>query len=220
MDFLFNSTKSIDFSTPKLELKLYPGVSVAISNIKSKNYPFISSYQNVLLDQTITLAPKSTRVVSISPDDKIFKKGTSFKLDKDLQQKGIYTYNTYSNHDEKTLPIMLNNPKESKVIISKGSIGQTFEDIETDSKTIYSVAGNIAFMEVLFNKNEHLDHFFHVSEQSKEQLFFKNASIGEKHKISKRKNKEILKQKELHYTNKYELETYFSKELKGPETQI
>ena len=104
MDFLSNSTKSIDFSTRKLELKMYPGVSVAISNIKSKNYPFISSYQNVLLDQTITLAPKSTRVISISPADKVFKKGTSFKLDKDLQQKGIYTYNTYCNHDEKTLP--------------------------------------------------------------------------------------------------------------------
>ena len=195
MDFLSNSTKSIDFSTPKLELKMYPGVSVAISNIKSKSYPFISSYQNVLLDQTITLAPKSTRVISISPADKVFKKGTSIKLDKDLQQKRIYTYNKYCNHDEKTLPIMLNNPKESKVIISKGSIGQTFEDIETDSKTIYSVADNIAFMEVLFNKNEHLDHVFHVSEQSKDQLFFKNASIGENHKNSKRKNKDILKQK-------------------------
>ena len=109
---------------------------------------------------------------------------------------------------------MLNNPKESKVIISKGSIGQTFEDIETDSKTIYSVADNIAFMEVLFNKNEHLDHIFHVSEQSKNQLFFKNSSISENHKNSKKKNKELLKQKELDYTNKYELETDFSKELK------
>ena len=214
MDFLSNSTKSIDFSTPKLELKMYPGVLIAISNIKSKSYPFISSYQNVLLDQTITLAPKSTRVISISPADKVFKKGTSFKLDEDLQQKGIYTYNTYCNHDEKTLPIMLNNPKESKVIISKGSIGQIFEDIETDSKTIYSVADNIAFMEVLFNKNEHLDHIFHVSEQSKDQLFLKNSSISENHKNSKKKNKELLKQKELDYTNKYELETDFSKELK------
>ena len=64
-------------------------------------------------------------------------------------------------------------------------------------------------MEVLFNKNEHLDHFFDVSEQ-KDQLFFKNASIGENHKNSKGKNKEILKQKGLKYTNKYELETDFS----------
>ena len=60
---------------------------------------------------------------------------------------------------------MLNNPRESKVIISKGSNGQTFEDIETDSKTIYSVAHKIDLMKVLFNKNEHLDHIFHVSEQ-------------------------------------------------------
>ena len=36
MDFLSNSTKSIDFSTPKLELKMCPGVSIIISNIKSK----------------------------------------------------------------------------------------------------------------------------------------------------------------------------------------
>ena len=117
------------------------------------------------MDQIITLAPQSTRVISISPAIQIFKKGTSFKLDKDLKQKVIYTYNTYCNHDEKTLPMMLNNPKESKVIISKGSIGQTFEDIETDSKTIYSVADKIALMEVLFDKNDNLDHIFHVSEQ-------------------------------------------------------
>ena len=91
MDFLSNSTKSIDFSTPKLELKMYPGVSVAISNMKSKSYPFISIYQKVHWDQTITLAPKSTRVISLSPADQVFKKGTSFKLDKDLKQKGIYT---------------------------------------------------------------------------------------------------------------------------------
>ena len=58
------------------------------------------------------------------------------------------------------------------------SFSQIFEDIKTDSKTIYSVADKIAFMEVLFNKNEHLDHIFHVSKQSKDQLFFKNASIG------------------------------------------
>ena len=70
-------------------------------------------------------------------------------------------------------------------------------------------------MEVLFNKNEHLYHNFHVSEQLKDQLFFKKASIGENHKNSKRKNKEILKQKELDYTNKYELEIDFSTELKN-----
>ena len=65
----------------------------------------------------------------------------------------------------------------------------------------------------MFNKNEHLDHFFHVSEQSKDQLFFKNASIDENQKSSKRKNKEILKQREVDYTNLYELETDFSNEL-------
>ena len=76
-------------------------------------------------------------------------------------------------------------------------------------------------MEVLFNKNEHLDHIFHVSEQSKDQLFFKKASIGENHENSKRKkNKEILKQKELDYTNKYELETDFSMELKDPKPNL
>ena len=99
---------------------MYPGVSVAISKIKSKNYLFISSYKNVLLDQTITLTPKSTRVISISPADKFFlKKRTSFKLDKDLQQKGIYTCNTYYNHDEKALPIMLSNLKNRRSLYPK-----------------------------------------------------------------------------------------------------
>ena len=90
---------------------------------------------------------------------------------------------------------MINNPKESKVIITKSSIGQIFEDIETDSKTIYSVADNIAFMEVLLSKSEHLDHIFHVSEQSKDQLFFKNASISENHKNAKRKKQRSFETK-------------------------
>ena len=81
------------------------------------------------------------------------------------------TYNTNCNQDEKTLPIRLNNPKESKIIISNGSIGQTFEEIETDSKTIYSVANNIAFMENLFNKNELLDNFFSGKRTIKRSTF-------------------------------------------------
>ena len=95
MDFLSNSTKSIDFSTQKLELKMYPGVSVAISNIKSKSYPFISSYQKVLLDQTIALAPKSTRVISISPADKVFKKKHRSNLIKTYNKKE-YTLITHN----------------------------------------------------------------------------------------------------------------------------
>ena len=35
--------------------------------------------------------PKSTRVISIEPPNLVFRKGTSFKLDKTLEQKGMFT---------------------------------------------------------------------------------------------------------------------------------
>ena len=94
------------------------------------------------------------------------------------------TYNTNCNQDEKTLPIRLNNPKESKIIICNGSIGQTFEEIETDSKTIY----NIAFMENLFNKNELLDNFFSGKRTIKRSTFLsKMIQLVQLKKIEKEK---------------------------------
>ena len=131
MDFISQNFKSINFPNLNLELKKYPDITVPISIIKSKSYPYLSIYRNVLLDKNITIAPKSSRVTSISPAGIVFKVGTSFRIDKSLEQKGINAKSTYCRNEIKSMSIVLKNSRESKVdIINKGVIGQTFENIE------------------------------------------------------------------------------------------
>ena len=67
MDFISHNIKSITFSNLSLELKKFRDITVLISIIRSKSYPYLSFYQNVLLDKKVTIAPKSSRVISISP---------------------------------------------------------------------------------------------------------------------------------------------------------
>ena len=126
MDFISHNIKSINFPNLNLELKKYPDITASISIIRSKSYP----YQNVLLDKKITIAPKSSRVISISPAGMLFKVGTSFRIDKSLEQKGINAKSTYCRNEIESMPIVLKNSRESKVDINKGVIGQTFENIE------------------------------------------------------------------------------------------
>ena len=114
MDFISYIFKSINFPNLNLELKKYPDVRVPISTIRSKSYPYLSFYQNVLLDKNITIAPKSSRVISISPAAMVFKLGTSFRIDKSLEQKGINAKSTYCRNEIKSMPIVLKIPENQK----------------------------------------------------------------------------------------------------------
>ena len=130
MDFISHNIKSINFPNLNLELKKYPDMTVPISIIRSKSYPHLSFYQNVLLDKNITIEPKSSCVISISPAGIVSKVGTSFRIDKFLEQKGIIAKSTYCRNEIKSMPIVLKNSRESKVDINKGVIEKTFENIE------------------------------------------------------------------------------------------
>ena len=107
MDFISQNFKSINFPNLNLELKKYPDITVPISIIRSKSYPYLSFYQNVFLDKNITIAPKSSRVISISPAGMVFKLGTSFRIDKSLEQKGINAKSTYCRNEIKSMRIVL-----------------------------------------------------------------------------------------------------------------
>ena len=89
MNFIWHNIESINFPNLNLELKKYPDITVPTSVIRSKSYPYLSFYQDVLLDKNITIAPKSSRVISISPAGITFKVGTAFRIDNSLEQKGI-----------------------------------------------------------------------------------------------------------------------------------
>ena len=147
---------------------MYPGKAVSMSNNGSKSYPYLSLYKTVILDHSIIIEPKSTRVFSIEPPNLVFRKRTSFKFDKTLEQKGIYTYNCL--REEKSIPIICNNLPDQKNLIPKGSLGDTNENIEMNSKPKYSASDNT----LLLNNDEEFNQVFHMSEQLKTQLIQDN----------------------------------------------
>ena len=114
---------------------------------------------------------------------------------------------------------MLNNPQNTKVVIQKGPIGYTLEDIEIKQDTEYSVVDNVAFINHLMNSDTNWDQIFHVSEKqgpkiSKIQSFFETNKTPEKQmKTEKRKRQQD-------FTNNYELETDFSDDLKDLKPQL
>ena len=217
-DFLESTVKSIDLTTPKIDLKTYPEVAVTLSRYQTKSYPYISSYKIVTLDQQLPLAPKSTRVISIRPPNEFFRKGTSFVIGSELQAQGIYTYNVQCFRKEKVLPIILNNPQNNKVVIQKSPIGHTLEDIEIRQDPEFSVVDNVAFINHLMNSDTNWDQIFHVSEKqgpkiSKIQNFFASKTPEKQKKTEKRKRQQD-------FTNNYELETDFSDDLKNLRPQL
>ena len=171
MDFLESTVKSIDISTPKIDWKTYPEVAVKLSRYQTKSYPYVCSYKIVTLDEQLPLAPKTTRVISIRPPIEFFRIGVSFVIGRELQAQGIYTCNAQSFRKEKELPIMLNDPQNNKVVIQKGPIGHTLEDIEIKQDTEYSVVDNVAFINHLMNSNTNWDQIFHDSEKQGPKKF-------------------------------------------------
>ena len=111
MDFISHNIKSENFPNLNLELKKkYPDITVTISIVKRKNYPYLSFCQNILLHKNV----KSSRKISIFPAGIVFKVGTSFRIDKSLEQKGINAKSTYCRNETKSMPIVLKNSRESK----------------------------------------------------------------------------------------------------------
>ena len=77
---------------------------------------------SVELSQDMTIAPYSTRVLTIIAKDEdkhLFRKGTSFRLHKSVLDTGIYTYHVYCSHDESKYPLMLNNPNPNSTTFKK-----------------------------------------------------------------------------------------------------
>ena len=73
--------------------------------MRSKRYSYLSLYKTVILDHSIIIDPKSTRFISIEPPNLVYRKGTSFKRDKTLDQKEytpisqtVFVKKVYSHH--------------------------------------------------------------------------------------------------------------------------
>ena len=164
MDFLNFATKSIEFTTPKLNVKIYPNVSITLSKYQTKSYPFVNQFEKVVLNRPFELAPKSSRVLKITPSNQFFKQGAFLVIDNRLQDKESYKYNVYCVRKEKELPVMLNNPGDRKVSIDKGSIGYTLEKVCQKTQK-YTLIDNVLFVDVLTETETDFNHIFHVTEK-------------------------------------------------------
>ena len=86
---------------------------------------------SVKLSQGLTIAPYSMQVLTLlAKDENIhsFRKGTSFRLQKNVLGTGIYTYHVYCSHDESKYRPMLNNPNLNNKANKKAVLGSTLLD--------------------------------------------------------------------------------------------
>ena len=212
MDFLNFATKSIEFTTLKLNLKKYPNVSITLSKYQTRSYPFVSKFEKVVLNKPFELAPKSSRVLTIIPSNHFFKQGTSFIIDNRLQDKGIYTYNVHCVRKEKELPIMLNNPGDRKVTIDKSSIGYTLEICQKTQE--YTLIDNVAFLDLLTEIETDFNHIFHVNEKVENPIKTLENPKLDKTDIRQKLKKVQKKIQEKVFADHHKLETDFSQDLK------
>ena len=105
---------------------------------------------SVELLQDLTLAPYSTRVLTLTAKDEekhLFRRGTSFPLHKTVLETGICTYHVYCSHDESKYPLMLNNPNPNSITIKKGILGYTLLVCSQETTQTMSVIDNVAIID-------------------------------------------------------------------------
>ena len=81
-----------------------------------------------MLNRPFELAPKPSRVLTITPSNQFSKQGTSFIIYNRLQDEGINTNIVYCER-KKEMSIMLNNPGDRKITIDEGSKRYILEEI-------------------------------------------------------------------------------------------
>ena len=92
MDFLAKFGEFISLRNPMPILTIFPGKSVKISPYLEKLFPYFSQVNSVELSQDLTIAPYSTRVLTLIAEDEdkhLFRKGTSFRLHKMFSTLGF-----------------------------------------------------------------------------------------------------------------------------------
>ena len=133
-----------------LILTVFPGKCVKLSPYLDIPFPYSSQVNSVELSQDLTIAPYSTRVLTLIAEDEVkhlFRNGRSFGLDKNVLDTGIYTYHVYCSHDESKYPLMLKNPSPNSITIKKGILGYTLLDFTQQTAQMMSVIDNVAFID-------------------------------------------------------------------------
>ena len=162
----------------------------------------------VELSQVIPLAPYSTWVLTLLAkveDKQLFKKGTSFRLHKDVFDTGIFTYQIFCSQDESKYPLVLNNLNRSSLIFKKGILGYTLLDWSQEM-TQTSVIYNVAFNELVKAFGSELNKDLH--DCSTEPYIPSSTKIDSQNKMSEMA------------VSQNELVTGFPNEVKFPQPRM
>ena len=130
MEFLVKF-EFINLRNPMLILTVFPGKIVKFSPYLDKSFQYYSQMNSLELPQTLTIAPYSTRVLTLIAKDegkRFFRKGTSFRLHRNVLDTGTNTYRAYSSYDESKYSLMLSNPNPNSITIRNGFLCYTFLD--------------------------------------------------------------------------------------------
>ena len=149
-DFLAKIGEFFNLSNPMLISTVFPGKCVKLSPCLDKPFPYFSQVNSVELSQDLTIAPYSTRVLTLIANDEyksLFQKGTSFRLHKNVLDTGIYTCHVYCSHDESKYPLVLSNPNPNGITIKKGILGYTLLDCTQETAQTMSVIDNVTFID-------------------------------------------------------------------------
>ena len=185
IDFIANFGELINLRNPMLILTVFPGKCVKLSTYLDKPFPYFSQVNSVELSQDLTIAPYSTRVLTLiakDEDKQLFRKGTSFRLHRNVLDTGIYTYHVYCSQDESKYPLMLNNPNPNGITIRKGILGYTLLDCTQETTQTMSVIDNVAFIGFVKAFDSELNNDMHVC--STEPYIYSLTEIDSRNKLS------------------------------------
>ena len=185
MDFLAKFGEFINLRNPLVILTVFPGKCVKQSPYLDEPFTDFSQVNSVELSQDLTISLYSMRVLSLIAKDEdkhFFRKGTSFRLHKNVLDTGIFTYHVYCSHDESKYPLMLNNPNPNSINIEKGILGYTLLDCTQETTQTMNVIDNVAFIDFVKAFESELNNDMHVC--STEPYIYSLTEIDSRNKLS------------------------------------
>ena len=165
MDFLAKFGNFINLRNPMLILTVFGGKCVKLSTFSDKPCPYFSQVNSVELSQDLTIAPCSTRVLTLKVKDEnkhLFRKGKSFPLHRKVPDTGIYTYHVFCSHNESKYPLVLKNPNPNSITTKKGIPGYTLFGCTQKTTQTMIVIDIVAFIDFVKAFSSEVSRDLHV----------------------------------------------------------
>ena len=165
MDLLAHFGEFINLRNPMLILTAFPGKYVKLSPYLDKLFPKFSKVNSVELSDDLTIAPYSTRVLTLIAKDEdkhLFRKGTSLRLQRNVLDTGIYTYHVFCSRNESKIALMLNNKNPNGITTKKCILGYTLLHCTQETTQMVRVIDNVVLGNFVKVFDSELNNDMHV----------------------------------------------------------